>query len=1359
MSIFLPCGSRNETTGQRWPRTERSTISTACSECTRRRSGPLAICIPQYLQVMEAHTAPTSSRSVAHSLNMPLQKRHPHNARTNRTHPTLTLVLCAGTMADWINTGVGREGGNPSGNPFVKKVPPPVAPRPKNPFRPNGPTANPTYTPPLPTDQPQAVPAPTPQQSAPAAAPQPADESSVFDNLVPAQEMPTQTALPGPPPRKPAPATAASEPAAPASAAPSTPAESAAPAAESAEAPAPAPVFGRGNSLPGPPPRKPSTSSVSDVIIGEAPAAPPPFSRSVSAKLLGDTSDSLAQAQEYWKQMHAQKLVSSAEMPPWICQHVTKGQNVLRVFFSSPFGGMEKEREILTRDYFPELRVKCEQHGLIFVPIDLRWGITEQDATDALVIYLCLHEIDRSDLFVGFYAQRYGWHGTNDQHLMTNYEKAKHKYPWIEQYREKSVTELEFLAGHFNCPEQKAATFFFRDPLYDADQRKICEATGDTKSIRKFTVESDAAKVMLDDLVDRCRQSPTCFTYPGIYKTPEEGAGAMFKALLRIITPRLQLAKWEKTAKFGDPEAAVHEVFRIRHCQLYLDGDAYFSSIAHACAPHPAKRTIAVIGDSGSGKTSLLANWISSTKRKDKSAHFLVHFVGCSPESTKLNLLLKRFITQLSKITSVDVPDLNMLELPQLKTKFCDLVDVVSKAVSEQVYILIDALDELEQDKEAHDLDWLPETTGRNVSIIISTRHPEFIPAQREMNQIRIGRYIEATLRAIIKHHLQLVGKELSEKQTALILSTPACSNPLYLLVLVTELCQFGDFFQLDAKISEYLSAKDTTELFQRVLARLESDFASEAGLVRDVFTTMVAAREGVTESELKSILQLSDTAWSHIRYSLDDLLVVKSNLLCPRRYQLLSAVRKSYFKTPQDEIAARLRIIDYFQTTVSATSVEAGEHVTRELPWLYQQVGDRGGLRACITDQRIFGPLCIELANGNYDLLHYWRYIGAPPSEVAEEYMRAIGKKLAQSSGTTEEIEDLGLTCLRIGQYFAEAGNAGESWTPLITAQKIYEDAFGKTDVRLLPVLNTLALTANSLRDLETASQMAGQALAISTHAFGPQSLEVANAQIALSKIFKTCEQYENAIQLVQEALQLYLQLLPKDHPDIAMACKNLASLMLSVGQLPHAQQYFERALLISEKSLGKTHPNTVSTCDSLGNVYLQMGALEQAEQMFQRAYSARLEKLGADHLETAETMKSLSLLAAAKGDFAGAEKTSREAMSIVAKNLGPAHVSLCDFLDQLADWKLEQDLCDPALELFRQSLAIKEQTFGPKHEALIDILFNMSLAHMKLNQFKQSHGLVQRAYEISLGVHGKDHPLTQEAQERAQSLKPYLK
>ena len=39
---------------------------------------------------------------------------------------------------------------------------------------------------------------------------------------------------------------------------------------------------------------------------------------------------------------------------------------------------MEEERALLTKLYFPELRVMCQNAGLQFVPIDLRWGIQHE---------------------------------------------------------------------------------------------------------------------------------------------------------------------------------------------------------------------------------------------------------------------------------------------------------------------------------------------------------------------------------------------------------------------------------------------------------------------------------------------------------------------------------------------------------------------------------------------------------------------------------------------------------------------------------------------------------------------------------------------------------------------------------------------------------------------------------------------------------------------------------------------------------------------------------------------------------------------------------------------------------------------
>lgn len=76
-----------------------------------------------------------------------------------------------------------------------------------------------------------------------------------------------------------------------------------------------------------------------------------------------------------------------------------------RVFFSSPFGGLEEEREELTKKYWPRLESMCNKAGYDFIPVDLRWGITSEMSSSAVTIKVCLNEMDRSDMIVGFFGQ------------------------------------------------------------------------------------------------------------------------------------------------------------------------------------------------------------------------------------------------------------------------------------------------------------------------------------------------------------------------------------------------------------------------------------------------------------------------------------------------------------------------------------------------------------------------------------------------------------------------------------------------------------------------------------------------------------------------------------------------------------------------------------------------------------------------------------------------------------------------------------------------------------------------------------------------------------------------------------------
>ena len=138
----------------------------------------------------------------------------------------------------------------------------------------------------------------------------------------------------------------------------------------------------------------------------------------------------------------------------------------LRVFISSTFRDLNDEREHLIRKVFPEIRSLCRERGVTFTEVDLRWGLTEEQAMLGTVIRTCLEEIDKCHpYFIGMIGDRYGW--IPELHEIMIDPDLLVKYPWIEDVvlDGVSVTEMEFIHGVFDRPNVGAiaAVFYHRD--------------------------------------------------------------------------------------------------------------------------------------------------------------------------------------------------------------------------------------------------------------------------------------------------------------------------------------------------------------------------------------------------------------------------------------------------------------------------------------------------------------------------------------------------------------------------------------------------------------------------------------------------------------------------------------------------------------------------------------------------------------------------------------------------------------------------------------------------------------------------------------------------------------------------------
>src|SRR6516164_7401675 len=83
---------------------------------------------------------------------------------------------------------------------------------------------------------------------------------------------------------------------------------------------------------------------------------------------------------------------------------------IVRLFVSSTFRDMDEEREELIKRVFPKLRRFCEERGLGWTDVDLRWGVTEAQVERGELLPVCFAEIERCrPFFIALLGERYGW--------------------------------------------------------------------------------------------------------------------------------------------------------------------------------------------------------------------------------------------------------------------------------------------------------------------------------------------------------------------------------------------------------------------------------------------------------------------------------------------------------------------------------------------------------------------------------------------------------------------------------------------------------------------------------------------------------------------------------------------------------------------------------------------------------------------------------------------------------------------------------------------------------------------------------------------------------------------------------------
>jgi len=991
----------------------------------------------------------------------------------------------------------------------------------------------------------------------------------------------------------------------------------------------------------------------------------------------------------------------------------------VRVFISSTFRGMGEEREVLARHVFPEIHRRCSERGIGFTEVDLRWGIAIEEIDKGLPAPICFQQIDNClPFFIGLLGEYYGGAILPEQIKTTCAD-----YPWIKKgYLNRSITELEILYALLEPKRTlkqrnaiaKQALFYFRDPNY---------AETLPENERQPYIEPSAANRARQQKLKQRLHAAGRY-HINDYKQPID----LKELVLEQLWEKISHSKIGRSrTKFPDtPQQRAdfeHEAFAASRQKVYIKRQTDFDRLnqhAHSNAP-----PLIITGESGSGKTALLANWAAEYRENHADELVFWHFCGSSPESTDPIALLQRIMLNLKSHFKIAE------EIPgtAIKKEFWEWL---AKAPA-RVILIIDGLNQLEETPNTQG--WL-HSIPTKTRLFLSTISADDERLSADWQKLNLPLLTEKSAREdLITEYLK--GKTLTAKPMQALLEHPKTANPLYLQIILEELRIFSDFDKLEKHLQSYLQTKTIPALHEKVLARLDADYQPKCfpHLVEDALSLLWAARQGLEESELLAILEIPQAIWSPLYFALQNTLVSRAGLLSFFHDYLRQAVEHRYLPSPEQQQRWHLRLADYFdKQTVKERN---DSRVANELPWQLEQAGEKERLRDCISQI----PMFLQFEGEKlYEMWGYW--LGLAPENTM---VGAYHESLAKYEKTEKPKEnDLAYLLNQLAGLFRIAGYFSAAIPLLRRALAIKEKILGKQHPDTAISLNNLAGLLESKGDYSKAEPLYKRALAIRKKVLGKEHPLTAQSMNNLAALHYAKGDYDSPEPLYKRALFIYEKLLGKEHPLTALSMNNLASLHQAKGDYVSAEPLYKRALSIYEKLLGKEHPDTALSMNNLAALHQAKGDYDSAEPLYKRALAIRKKILGKEHLDTAGSLNNLAGLHQAKGDYDSAEPLYKRALAIREKVLGKQHPLTAQSMNNLAGLHQAKGDYVSAEPLYKRALSIYEKVLGKEHPDIATTLSSLAALLESKGDYSKAEPLYRRALAIREKILGKEHPDT---------------
>jgi hypothetical protein len=589
---------------------------------------------------------------------------------------------------------------------------------------------------------------------------------------------------------------------------------------------------------------------------------------------------------------------------------------------------------------------------------------------------------------------------------------------------ESSATEQEIAAGALKVLDAQDHVFCFFRKITNLDElikrlpasetvKAFVDTRDDGSSDAEAHARLESLKATLGSRLPRntheyeARSASDHISYDHISALCDD----VFQSLSRVIEE--EIARMTSVDAL-EKEVADHEAFARDRAKLFIGRASILETIGDYISASSTS-PLAVFGESGSGKSALMARAIEHARPELPASEVVYRFIGATPASSDGRALIESICREVSRRYAADEGDVptDYKELEQELPKRLALATAARPLI-----LFLDALDQLSDADSARNLVWLPAELPQHVRLVVSTLSGQSLSALErklpESNLVKLEPMPAGEGRELLARWLENTGRALQPRQAEEVLTKFARSGlPLYLKLAFEEARRWKSY-TTDINLSE-----DVPGVIRDLFARLSSDANHGRVVVSRGLAYLAASKNGLTEDELLDVLsrdedvladfksrarhtppeeRLPVIVWSRLFFDIEPYLTERSadeaSLMSFYHRQLREVVEAEYL-SKEEKPKRHFALANYFasQELFEREKQTANVRKLSELPYQQTHAEMWDELHATLTDFDFLEAKCTHIAVTTTGQGDSARKIYGGVYELQEDYRRALEK------------------------------------------------------------------------------------------------------------------------------------------------------------------------------------------------------------------------------------------------------------------------------------------------------------------------------------------------------------------------------